>query len=107
MPVTGVIGFMWSAIGMCAVVLVATVIIFMKILNRPRQRPYMPPPVAAGSPIGRRDHNIASPPPATDSVQSSPHTPPRPFVEYVRRTIDETPYYRRNGRRRFDPQYTY
>ncbi|XP_028793148.1 nuclear pore complex protein GP210-like [Neltuma alba] len=35
----------------------------------------------------------------------SPRTP-QPFVDYVRRTIDETPYYRREGRR-INPQNTY
>ncbi|KAL8139518.1 hypothetical protein V2J09_005539 [Rumex salicifolius] len=35
--------------------------------------------------------------PASGSDQS-PRTPP-PFMDYVRRTIDETPYYRRNARR--------
>ncbi|TYI63709.1 hypothetical protein E1A91_D09G035200v1 [Gossypium mustelinum] len=38
--------------------------------------------------------------------EQSPRTP-QPFVDYVRRTIDETPYYRREGRRRFNPQNTY
>lgn len=37
--------------------------------------------------------------------EQSPRTP-QPFVDYVRRTIDETPYYRREGRR-FNPQNTY
>lgn len=38
--------------------------------------------------------------------QISPSTP-QPYLEYVRRTIEETPYYKHNGRRRFDPQNTY
>ncbi|GAB2264624.1 hypothetical protein Droror1_Dr00028013 [Drosera rotundifolia] len=38
--------------------------------------------------------------------EESPRTPPQPFIDYVRRTIDETPYYRRVGRRS-DPQNTY
>lgn len=42
------------------------------------------------------------------SAHSSEHSPqtPQPFVDYVRRTIDETPYYRREPRRRFNPQNT-
>ncbi|XP_020868269.1 nuclear pore complex protein GP210 [Arabidopsis lyrata subsp. lyrata] len=37
--------------------------------------------------------------------EESPRTP-SPFMEYVKRTVDETPYYRREGRRRFNPQNT-
>lgn len=36
----------------------------------------------------------------------SPRTP-QPFIDYVRRTIDETPYYRQDFRRRGDSQNTY
>ncbi|KAG9446505.1 hypothetical protein H6P81_012633 [Aristolochia fimbriata] len=43
---------------------------------------------------------------AGTSGQTPPRTP-QPYIEYIRRTIDETPYYRRNGSRRFDPQNTY
>ncbi|KDP46416.1 hypothetical protein JCGZ_10256 [Jatropha curcas] len=37
--------------------------------------------------------------------EQSPRTP-QPFVDYVRRTIDETPYYKREARRRINPQNT-
>ncbi|KAJ8750145.1 hypothetical protein K2173_014060 [Erythroxylum novogranatense] len=40
------------------------------------------------------------------STEQSPRTP-QPFVDYVRRTIDETPYYKREARRRVNPQNTY
>ncbi|KAM0958021.1 hypothetical protein EV1_023125 [Malus domestica] len=43
--------------------------------------------------------------PAAASEQS-PRTP-QPFIDYVRRTIDETPYYRREPRRRVNPQNTF
>ncbi|CAA2987605.1 nuclear pore complex GP210 [Olea europaea subsp. europaea] len=36
----------------------------------------------------------------------SPRTP-QPFLDYVRRTIDETPYYRQDARRRINPQNTF
>ncbi|PRQ54034.1 putative invasin/intimin cell-adhesion [Rosa chinensis] len=36
----------------------------------------------------------------------SPRTP-QPFMDYVRRTIDETPYYKREPRRRVNPQNTF
>jgi len=102
----GMSSITWSAIFICVVVLVATILIFMKMLDRPRRISHTPSPVTAGSPMGQRDHSTGSSA-VTSSVQSSPRTPSQPFVEYVRRTIDETPYYKRSGRRRFDPQYTY
>ncbi|WCJ21095.1 Nuclear pore complex protein GP210 [Euphorbia peplus] len=40
------------------------------------------------------------------STESSPRMP-QPYVDYVRRTIDETPYYKREARRRVNPQNTY
>lgn len=40
------------------------------------------------------------------SNEQSPRTP-QPFVDYVRQTIDETPYYKREGRRRFNVQNTF
>lgn len=39
-------------------------------------------------------------------TEQSPRTP-QPFVDYVRKTIDETPYYKREVRRRSNPQNTY
>lgn len=42
--------------------------------------------------------------PVRDEV--SPRTP-EPFIDYVRRTIDETPYYRQDVRRRANPQNTF
>ncbi|PIA51702.1 hypothetical protein AQUCO_01100520v1 [Aquilegia coerulea] len=42
-----------------------------------------------------------------NNMQQSPRTP-QPFMEYVRKTIDETPYYKRDARRRVvNPQHTY
>ncbi|XP_019185742.1 PREDICTED: nuclear pore complex protein GP210 isoform X2 [Ipomoea nil] len=38
--------------------------------------------------------------------EESPRTP-QPFLDYVRRTIDETPYYRQDFRRRANPQNTF
>ena len=68
-------------------------------------------------PEGARQSNTAATPsivaPATPERSSpavknemSPRTP-QPFVDYVRRTIDETPYYRREGRRRVNSQNTF
>lgn len=100
----GISEITWSAILVCVVVLILTVIVFMRLLDKPAgSRPFRQGPPAASSVV------VAPVTPDRTSaanIRSSPHTPQR-FMEYVRRTIDETPYYNREGRRRFDPQYTY
>lgn len=103
--------FVWSALGMCIVV--STIFVFIWLLGRPQYRTVAPSP-RLGTPIASPSHVPTCPPSvhntptssaAANINQSSPCTP-QPFVEYIRRTIDETPYYKRS-RRRFDPQYTY
>ncbi|MCO5578577.1 hypothetical protein L7F22_032421 [Adiantum nelumboides] len=34
-------------------------------------------------------------------------SPPQPYTDYISKTIDNTPYFRRDGARRFDPSRTY
>ncbi|CAI9088048.1 OLC1v1022278C1 [Oldenlandia corymbosa var. corymbosa] len=41
-----------------------------------------------------------------EGSQSQSPSSPEPFVDYVRRTLDETPYYRQDFRRRVNPQNT-
>ncbi|MQL88338.1 hypothetical protein Taro_020894, partial [Colocasia esculenta] len=96
--------FLWAAVFICLILLILTVVIFLRFLERPdRPRPseqrHSPAPSVAGTLTPERR-------PAHHDSQLSPHTP-QPFVEYIRSTIDETPYYKREGRRRFDPQRTY
>ncbi|CAL5090263.1 unnamed protein product [Urochloa decumbens] len=91
----------------CMVVPVVTIAFFMKSLERPSRQ--APSTNTAASTPGRVP--AASPTPMADPAtpangQLSPRTP-QPFMEYVRRTIDDTPYYKRDGRRRFNPQNTY
>ncbi|THU72911.1 hypothetical protein C4D60_Mb04t17220 [Musa balbisiana] len=93
----------WTAVLICAAVLIVTVGVFMRLLERPDRS-------LLSRQAGPTSSAVAGPA-TTDSIstgnfQSSPRTP-QPFMEYVRRTIDETPYYNREGRRRFDPRYTY
>jgi len=91
----------------CIIVPVVTVAFFMKSLERPSRR--APPRNAAASTPVRAPAASLTPmaDPASPAIgQHSPHTP-QPFMEYVRRTIDDTPYYKRDGRRRFNPQNTY
>ncbi|KAL7244357.1 hypothetical protein ACSBR1_016574 [Camellia fascicularis] len=66
-----------------------------------RSRPYTAP--AAPNIAGPVTPDRSSIPAVVN--EQSPRTP-QPFIEYVRRTIDESPYYRREGRRRSNPQNT-
>ncbi|XP_008807451.2 LOW QUALITY PROTEIN: nuclear pore complex protein GP210 [Phoenix dactylifera] len=101
---SGIREITWPAILVCAAILMLTVIIFMRLLDKPaRSAPLRQGAAAASSvAVGPATPERTS----AGNVRSSPHTPQR-FMEYVRRTVDETPYYKREGRRRFDPQYTY
>ena len=86
---------------LCFTVLILTVIFFIRFLDKPvHTRPN----------ANLHTQPVASPltPERTSPAENegSPRTP-QPFIDYVRRTIDETPYYRRERRRRFDPQNTY
>ncbi|KAK3132641.1 hypothetical protein QOZ80_6AG0525560 [Eleusine coracana subsp. coracana] len=89
----------------CIVVPVVTIWLFMKLLEKPTKlapsRHAAPTtPTSAGRPAAMAD------PASPANGQLSPRTP-QPFMEYVRRTIDDTPYYKRDARRRFNPQNTY
>ncbi|WOL18742.1 nuclear pore complex protein [Canna indica] len=95
----------WTAVVACAIVLILTVLFFMRLLERPDRSGLsrrLAPTFAASARPGTPTTETVS----AGHVEFSPQTPP-PLVGYVRRTIDETPYYKREGRRRFDPQYTY
>ena len=92
---------LWAAVIGCFALLMLTVIIFICYLDRPDRSP---PSIMPSTPSVAAPRTPERTTPAHD--EHSPRTP-QPFIEYVRRTIDETPYYRRDGRRRFDPQNTY
>jgi nuclear pore complex protein Nup210 len=92
---------LWASVVGCFSLLVLTVAIFICFLDRPNRHQ---PSTALPTP--------STPAPATPDRRTaavlneqSPQTP-KPFVDYVRRTIDETPYYRQEGRRRFNLQNT-
>lgn len=93
------IGIIWAALLGCSGVVFLAVIYFSQLVNRPNRS--MQQVHVTSSSVG----NMTPERSPSNTTTLSPQTP-RPFVEYVKRTIDETPYYRR-GRRRFDPQYTY
>ncbi|KAF7130117.1 hypothetical protein RHSIM_Rhsim10G0015700 [Rhododendron simsii] len=99
---------LWVGIIACIILLILTVIIFICYLDRPdRSRPSTTPaptPTVVGPVTPDRGGGSGSP------VVVNGHSPrtPQPYIEYVRRTIDETPYYRRDGRRRVvNPQNTF
>ncbi|KAK9225059.1 hypothetical protein WN943_010100 [Citrus x changshan-huyou] len=66
-----------------------------------RSQPSVSPATPYATAPGTPEHSIP-----TVSNEQSPRTP-QPFVDYVRRTIDETPNYRREARRRFNVQNTF
>ncbi|KAF8399768.1 hypothetical protein HHK36_015638 [Tetracentron sinense] len=93
---------LWVVILWCSALLILTLAVFIWFLDRPhRSRPSIPAPPSITAPI-TPDRSS----PAVNYDQQSPRTP-QPFIEYVRRTIDETPNYRREGRSRYNAQNTY
>jgi len=91
----------WASIFGCLLLLILPIVAFIYFTDRPYRSQQTSAPVTA---------TIASPATSyrsspTGSNEMSPRTP-QPFVDYVRRTIDETPYYKREGRR-VNPQKTY
>ncbi|KAF4381614.1 hypothetical protein F8388_021242 [Cannabis sativa] len=92
---------LWASILGCVAVLVLTLAIFICFLDKPgRSQATHPPPPSNFVPPVTPDRSSTP----TGLIDQSPKTP-QPFMEYVRRTIDETPYYRRQ--QRFNPQNTY
>lgn len=93
---------LWASVLGCVALLLITVAMFICFLDRPdRSQPSVAPSTPRFAAPVTPDHSS----PAVLSDQS-PRTP-QPFMEYVRRTIDETPYYRRDRRRGFNPQNTF
>lgn len=92
---------LWATVVGCFALLVVTVVIFIRFLDRPNRSQS-----SIAVPAPPRTPGPATPDHSRPAVlDESPRTP-QPFVDYVRRTIDETPYYRRDGRRRFNLQNT-
>ncbi|XP_042500148.1 nuclear pore complex protein GP210 [Macadamia integrifolia] len=91
----------WAAIVGSFTALILTVAFFMWSLDRPdRSQQSLPATPSVAAPVTPERSTVGY------SSEQSPRTP-QPFIEYVRRTIDETPYYRREGRRRFNAQNTF
>ncbi|ONM20896.1 Nuclear pore complex protein GP210 [Zea mays] len=91
----------------CIIVTIVTVALFIKLLQRPiRQAPSGSMTASTPARAPAADPAAMADPASPANGQFSPRTP-QPFMEYVRRTIDDTPYYKRDARRRFNPQNTY
>ncbi|KAL6506124.1 hypothetical protein OROHE_022653 [Orobanche hederae] len=93
---------LWAKILGCLLLLIISIAAFIHFLDKPDRSQQTGAPFSAT--IASPTTPYRSSPPATNEM--SPRTP-QPFVDYVRRTIDETPYYKREGRRRFNPQNTF
>ncbi|OMO69335.1 Bacterial Ig-like, group 2 [Corchorus olitorius] len=94
----------WAKFVATIVLSILSVIIFIQFVHRHSESP----PQTTTPPLTSSISAPVTPERSSPAVfnDQSPRTP-QPFVDYVRRTIDETPYYRREGRRRFNPQNTY
>ncbi|XP_073140167.1 nuclear pore complex protein GP210 [Henckelia pumila] len=93
-----------SWIGLVAILflLILTVTFLIYCIDKPdRSEPIVP----SGTPSVAAPVTPERSSPAVTNDQS-PRTP-QPFLDYVRRTLDETPYYRQDFRRRVNPQNTY
>lgn len=98
------------------VLLVLTIIIYLRLLDQPEPRgqtglnfgtepaPEIPS-VVEGTPRTPvvASNNFHTPSPS----QALPRTPPQEYTQYIRKTMDDTPHFRRDRRKRFDPSYTY
>ncbi|KAK4603548.1 hypothetical protein RGQ29_012174 [Quercus rubra] len=98
---------LWASVVGCFVLLVLTAAIFICYLDRPGRSQTSTAPAPAPAPATPTVPAPMTPVRGSPAVlnEQSPRTP-QPFVDYVRRTIDETPYYRQEGRRRFNLQNT-
>ncbi|KAL6532745.1 hypothetical protein OROGR_013705 [Orobanche gracilis] len=86
----------------CLLLLIISIAAFIHFLDKPDRSQQ------TGAPVSVTIASPTTPNRSSPSVtnEMSPRTP-QPFLDYVRRTIDETPYYKKEGRRRFNPQNTF
>jgi len=94
----------WGSILGCFLLLILSIVIFTRFLDKPERSQQTSSSVTTTTSIAAPTTPDRSNPSVVND--SSPRTP-QPFVDYVRRTIDETPYYKREGRRRVNPQNTF
>ncbi|KAK0591220.1 hypothetical protein LWI29_037217 [Acer saccharum] len=93
-----------AILGICTLIGLIAGIVLCNLEKQARSSPSQP----STSPATPSRTALLTPERSSPGVanEQTPRTP-QPFVEYVRRTIDETPYYTREARRRFNPQNTF
>ncbi|BAU00962.1 hypothetical protein VIGAN_11010600 [Vigna angularis var. angularis] len=94
----------WGSILGCFLLLILSIVIFTRFFEKPERSQQTSSSVTTTTSIAAPITPDRSNPSPVNEM--SPRTP-QPFVDYVRRTIDETPYYKREGRRRVNPQNTF
>ncbi|CAB4305668.1 unnamed protein product [Prunus armeniaca] len=94
---------LWTTVLGCLALLILTVVVSVCYLDRPDRSPQTSINVPATPSIAAPVTPVRSSP----AIGSESPRTPQPFIDYVRRTIDETPYYRREPRRRVNPQNTF
>lgn len=99
---------LWAAVSGLLLLLIVTVTFVICYLDRPEKRMQTQPTAVSGSPgvAAPVTPQRSSPVVKVKNNEQSPRTP-QPFIDYVRKTIDETPYYRQDFRRRTNPQNTF
>ncbi|KAH1248383.1 Nuclear pore complex protein [Glycine max] len=95
----------WASILGYLLLLILSIAIITRFLDRPERSQQTSSSVTTTPSIAAPTTPDRSTPSSVVN-DSSPRTP-QPFVDYVRKTIDETPYYKREGRRRINPQNTF
>lgn len=94
---------LWTTVLGCLALLILTVVVSICYLDRPDRSPQTSINVPATPSIAAP----VTPDRSSPAIGSESPRTPQPFIDYVRRTIDETPYYRREPRRRVNPQNTF
>ncbi|XP_058778625.1 nuclear pore complex protein GP210 isoform X1 [Vicia villosa] len=97
---------LWASLLGCLVLLIPSIVAFIYFMDRPDRSQQTSSPVTATIAAPASPYRSSPSLSPTVTNEMSPRTP-QPFVDYVRRTIDETPYYKREGRRRTNPQNTF
>ncbi|KAK3032070.1 hypothetical protein RJ639_036284 [Escallonia herrerae] len=93
---------LWGVVVASFALLILAVAVFIGYLDRAgRYQPTISPatPIVQAPVTPDRSSSVVE-------KDQSPRTP-QPFIDYVRRTIDETPYYRQEARRSFNQQNTF
>ncbi|BBM97560.1 nuclear pore complex protein Nup210 [Marchantia polymorpha subsp. ruderalis] len=98
------------AVVLVVILIVLPLILCARLLDLPQPTAEQAPPTegaessVSDGPLYSTSFGEQTPPP-TRGFSRTP--PPQPYTDYVKRTIEKTPYYKREGVRKFDPYRTY